>query len=54
MIIIVIIIKIKKSVIFKDSFKNKNLYIVYIMSSRKIMKLNEFFYNDPRRGYFKI
>ena len=44
MIIIVIFIKIKKSVIFKNPYKNKNLYIVYIMSSKKITKLNEFFY----------
>ena len=44
MIIIVIFIKIKKSVILKNSYKNKNLYIVYIMSSKKITKLNEFFY----------
>ena len=34
----------KKSVIFKNPYKNKNLYIVYIMSSKKITKLNEYFY----------
>ena len=33
----------KKSVIFKNPYKNKNQYIAYIMSSKKITKLNEFF-----------
>ena len=47
MIIIVIYTKIKKSVIFKNPYKNKNLYIVYIMSSKKIAKLNQYFYMTP-------
>ena len=47
MIIIAIFIKIKKSVIFKNPYENKNIYIVYIMSSKKITKLNEYFYMTP-------
>ena len=37
----------KKSVIFKNSYKNKNIYIVYIMSGKKMTKLNEYFYMTP-------
>ena len=43
----------KKSVIFKNPYKYKNLYIVYIMSSKKITKLNEYFDMTPEGEILK-
>ena len=57
LIIIVLNIKIKY-VIFKNPYKNKNLYIVYIMSNEKICnnkitKLNQYFYMTPEGEILK-
>ena len=43
----------KKSVILKNPYKNKNLYIVYIMSNKKITKLNQYLYMTPEGEIFK-
>ena len=34
--------------IFKNPYKYKNLYIVYIMSNEKVQKLNQFFYMNSK------
>ena len=43
----------KKSVIFKNPYKYKNLYIVYIMGNEKIQKLNEYFYMNKKGDILK-
>ena len=43
----------KKSDFLKNPYKNKNLYIVYIMSNKKITKLNQYFYMTPEGEIFK-
>ena len=53
MIIIVIFVKMKNPYFFKNPYKCKNLYIVYIMSSKKITKLNEYFYMNPEGDVLK-
>ena len=51
--IIDLIIKIKNVIFKKNPYKNKNLYIVYIMSSKKITKLNQYSYMTPKGNILK-
>ena len=50
---LLIIYKIKKYDFQENPYKNKNLYIVYIISSKKITKLNEYFNMTPEGEILK-
>ena len=49
----IFVIILKKSDFFSNPYKNKNLYIVYIMGNKKITKLNEYFYMTPEGEVLK-